>query len=229
MKHTLLFSTLIGLLLVSACKKDNNDPYPGQPTVKYQMVATNKDYAVARTTATANLTWTTAIAYPGTVKFEAKQDNVHVEFKSTNNAPIDLMSSTAVTFGNFTIPPGTYDEIELKIYLDKTGSNPVLRLTGQVSSTTVTLPVVVEVTRSILLKTEQHDVTITSDADYTAVTTLDLYQITSGISADMLLNAQLSGGVILISANENQALYNKLLANLEYGRHKCRFDKHHRK
>lgn len=227
MKRTLLFSILAAALAVASCKKSDNNSSYKQTTLSYRLTASNTNYAVAKTTAVAGLQWTSAVAYPDVIKFEAKKDNVQVEFKSKNNGPIDLMASAALTFGNFTIPAGIYDEIELKIDLDRDGMNPVLQLNGQFTSPTLTVPVVIEITNSVELKTEQHDVLITSDDDYIAVTTLDLSMLTAGITADMLLNAQLTGGSIVISASANHDLYVILLDNLQHRNHHCEFEHHH--
>ncbi len=227
MKKTIVLSGLLIGLLIGSCKKSDNNTYTGQPMINYQMKATNTNYATARTTAGADIVWTSAIAYPDVIKFEAKQDNTEVEFKSKNNGPIDLMASVATTFGGFTIPPGTYDELSLKIDLDRMGDLPILTLSGKVTSGLVVLPVTIDITQSVELQTEQHDVTVFNDSVYTAVTTLDLSTLTAGITADMLLNAQLTSGTIMISANSNITLYHMIIDNLEHRHHHCDFERHH--
>jgi len=193
----------------------------------YQLVATNTSYAMARTTASANILWTSAFANPDVVKFDAKQDNVQIEYRSTNNAQIDLMSPVALTFGNFTLPAGIYNEISLKIDLDRNGSIPTLQLNGQFTSGPVSLPVSVQIFESVELQTEQHNVTISNDNSFVAVTTIDLSAITSGITATMLLNATLTGGAVVISSDANHDLYKIILENLEIEHHHCEFEGHH--
>lgn len=233
MKKSLLLSVIIVGVLFTSCRKSSNSSYIGQPQVNYQLIASNTNYAVPNnpaisTTAAGNIVWTSGFAYPDVVKFEATQNNIQVEIKSTNNAQIDLMSPVALTFGAFTLPPGIYNEIELKIDLDKTNSTPVvLQLNGHFTSGAVTLPVVVQVTQSVELQTEQHNITITNDSSYLAVTTLDLSAITAGITADMLLNAQLTSGSIVISADANHDLYGMILDNLGHEHHHFKFEGHH--
>ena len=233
MKKSLLLSVITIGLLFTSCRKSSNSSYSGgQPQVNYQLVASNTNVPVMSNPAvlpavTGNIVWTSGFANPDVVKFEATQNNIQVEFKSTNAAQIDLLSPVALTFGAFTLPPGIYNEIELKIDLDKMGTTPVLQLNGSITSGTVTLPIVVQVTQSVELQTEQHNVTITTDNSYLAVTTIDLSVITKGITADMLLNAQLTAGSIVISATSNHDLYEMILDNLGHEHHHCEFEGHH--
>lgn len=212
-------------LFAASCKKTPNTP--PQPMVSYQMKAINTSYTVARTTAGANIVWTSAIAWPDKVTFTAKQDNNTVTFTSTNKDAIDLLAPAPVSFGGFVLPTGTYDKIALKIDLDKTGTTPILTMNGSLTTATTTYPVSLVVTNSMDLTTEEQNVTITNDADYVAVTTIDLSELTSGITTDMLLNADLSNGTILISATTNRGLYGIVVDHLEHKHHHCEFERHH--
>lgn len=228
MKGKLLLSGLFVALAVSSCKKnDNVNPSAGTSgaDMSYQITTTNNTTAM-KTTTGANLQWTSGYANPSVVKFEAQKDGTEIEYKSTNNAQIDLMAPVAVSFGGFTIPSGTYDKIELKIDLDKNGQNPALELNGQFSNGTTTFPVQLVVTDFMELETEQSDVTITDNTSFTAVTVLDLATITSGISDNMLLSAQLTNGTLIISASSNRLLYNLVVNNFKNHRHHCMFEHH---
>src|ERR1044072_2699564 len=122
MKRALLFSTVLATgLLFTACKKNTNSTTNnGNPQLGYQVVMINNSNGLAQKgTANANITWTSGFAFPRKVEFEAKQHDLKVEFTSTADQQIDLMAPVAATFGNFTLPAGTYDEVELKISLDK--------------------------------------------------------------------------------------------------------------
>ena len=225
MKQSLWLSfALIGLAF-AACKKSSNPPAP--PSVNYQLKATNTSYAVAKNTTAASIVWTSATAYPDVVKFTAKQNNLEVSFTSTNKDAIDLLAPVPLSFGGFVLPTGAYDEISLKIDLDKTGTTPVLQLGGSFTSGAITFPVALVVTSSVELTTTQENVVISNDSTYTAVTTIDLSAITSGISATMLLNAQLSGGTILISAESNKDLYDIVIDHLKNEHHHTEFEHHH--
>lgn len=219
---------MVGLLFTSCKKKDNNNSTSyKQPTVSYKLMATNTDYIMAKTTALANIHWTSGFANPDMIKFDATKDNASVEFTSTNSPQVDIMSSVATDFGGFTLPAGTYDRVSLKIRLDSDGPSPSLQLNGQFVFDSLTLPVMLQVNESVELQTEQNNVTISGDSAFIAVTTLDLSGITSGITSTMLLNAQLTNGTIVISSNSNHDLYHTILTNLGVMHHHCEFEHHH--
>lgn len=229
MKQTIILSAVALGLCFTSCKKNKGyDSSGSQPTVSYKMTASNTSYTMAKTTASASIVWTTAYVNPAVVKFEARKDNTHIEFTSTNNQQIDLLAPTPIDFGGFTIPPGTYKEIELDIKLDKNGPNPAMELDGQFTLNAVSLPVSIQVNAPVQIKTEEHDVDITADNNFEAVTTLVLPDITTGITTDMLLNADLTNGTVIISASSNRNIYNTILSNLGNKRHKCEFDHHHK-
>jgi hypothetical protein len=136
------------------------------------------------------------------------------------------MASVAASFGNFTIPAGTYDEIELKIDLDKKAADPAMELEGTFSNNVTTIPVKLEIDNYLELKTENQNVTISNNDSYVAVTTIDLSSITSGISETMLLNADLTNGTIVISSHSNELLYHTILENLGNRHFHCDFEHH---
>ncbi|OJW80223.1 MAG: hypothetical protein BGO69_13440 [Bacteroidetes bacterium 46-16] len=214
-------------ILMASCKKNDTNTNNSQPQLSYQLTATNTSTGLAqKSTANANIQWTSGYAYPRTIKFEAKQDGVKAEFTSTTDEQIDLMSSIAATFGNFTIPAGTYDEIELRIDLDKKAADPAMELDGVLATDLSTIPVKLEVDDFIELKTESQNVTITNNDSYIAITTIDLSGVTSGITETMLLNAQLTNGTIVISSHSNATLYHMILDNLRSRHHHCHFEHH---
>jgi hypothetical protein len=195
--------------------------------MSYQVKAVNLSSGALKTTA-GNIQWTAGFANPRLVKFEATQGTSQIEYKSTNTAQIDLMAAAATGFGNFTIPSGTYNEIELKIQLDKNGSSPALQLSGQFSNGTVTIPVQLQVNDFVEIKTEQKNVTVTDSTLLNAITNIDLSSFTTGINETMLLAAQLTGGTLVISSGSNKNLYDIILNNFRNRRHHCEFESHHK-
>jgi len=125
------------------------------------------------------------------------------------------------------LPVGTYDAIELKIKLDKHAADPAMQLNGLVSNGGMSIPVIVQVDENLELKTEQRDITITNDETYIAVTTINLADVTEGITADMLLDARLTDGTIIISPGSNKDLYRVIVNNLRDKHHHCNFMHHH--
>ncbi len=227
MKKGSLYLILAAGLFISSCKKNDNNTSTTQPQLSYQLTTTNSSTGLAQKgTANANIQWTSGYAYPRTIKFEAKKDGVTAEFTSTTDQQIDLMASVAASFGNFTIPAGTYDEIELKIDLDKKAADPAMELEGTFSNNVTTIPVKLEIDNYLELKTENQNVTISNNDSYVAVTTIDLSSITSGISETMLLNADLTNGTIVISSHSNELLYHTILENLGNRHFHCDFEHH---
>jgi hypothetical protein len=228
MKKSLLLSAVAVALIFGACKKssNNNTTYStaaDQAAMSYELVAANTNYAFDSVVPVANIVWDTALATPDVIIFQATDSNVQIQLKATNTEQINLMSSVAMDFGNFTLPSGKYTKTKLTIDLDKTGNQPDLELNGRVTNGSVTLPVEVMVDESVQLQTDEDSITITNDSSYIAATTLDLSSVTAGITANMLLNAKLTNGVIIISSSSNQNLYMMILHSLGAARPHCSF------
>jgi len=198
-----------------------------QAKMGYTLKAANTTTGVAQKSTAANtIQWTAGFANPKLIKFEAKQNGTEIEFKSSAATQIDLFSPIAAVFGNFTLPAGTYNEVELKVQLDKNGSNPALQLTGVfTNSANAPVPVSFVVADFVEIKTEANNVTVDSST-FTAVTTLDLSAFTTGITQTMLQNAQLINGTIVISASSNKDIYQAILNNLTSKHHHCEVEHH---
>ena len=231
MKNSIFSITAVALIMFAAsCKKsssNNNGSYKTQSLVSYELKAENLNNNVAqKSTSGGVVVWTSGFAYPSMVKFDAKQNGTEIEYKSSNTQRIDLMASNNVDFGNFIIPAGTYDEVELTLQFNKNGSDPAIELNGQFTNNLLSIPVVLVIDDFHEIKTEQHDVVITDNTSFTAVTVLDLAVITSGITEGLLVNAALTNGKIVISSNSNHDLYKVVIDNFTNKKHKCHFDKH---
>ena len=232
MKGTLLFSAALTLTtLFSACNKDDKydtagNNTSGQTQMAYQVRAVNATAnAQQRTTANGIIVWTGGFANPSVIKFEAKQDNSKLEYEARNTGQIDLFSFDPVTFGNFTLGPGTYKEIELKILFKKNGSSPAVQLNGQFTNDVMSVPVVLIIEGPLEIKTEQKDVVITNNTSYIALTELDLAYFTADITEGMWVNANLTNGTIIISEDSNEHLYDRIIDRIRGKKHRCHF--HH--
>ncbi|MBZ9788497.1 hypothetical protein LB456_13660, partial [Psychroflexus sp. CAK57W] len=75
------------------------------------------------------------------------------------------------------------------------------------------LPVLFFVNGSLEFNASAADVTVGSGANITALTTLDLSLLTTGITESMLSMATLTSGVLVISATSNTNIYNIILSN----------------
>ena len=83
----------------------------------------------------------------------------------------------------------------------------------------VITPVTFSLNSLFELKAEQTNVTVAANTSITALTTLDLSFVSSGITQAMLNSAAISSGKILISASSNSNLYNIIINNLQEFHH----------
>ena len=206
----LLLSTAIAVstLFFISCKKESKSA----SAINYQLKTSNPSAVISRTTA-GNMLWTSGYGYATEIKFEAKSSNIKVEYKSLMAQRIDLFSAVA-SLGNITLPPGTYSEVEFKVYLNQAGSNAAFELNGQFTSGGITTPVAFNVNTPLEVENEKNNVIITDNTSYKALTTLNLALITRGVTESMFNNATRTGGKIIISATSNANIYNIILNNL---------------
>lgn len=254
MKKVLLFATLATTLTVISCKKMDNsingsdsssttednpnranddngggddDQSKGQSKISYTLSITNTSTSLQKTTA-GLLQWSSGFANPKQVKFEAKQGASEIEYKSANSTPIDLMNLATAGFGSYSIPAGSYSEIELKIFLANNGSNPALQLEGTFDNGTTHLPVQFVVNESTEIKTEQKNVTVDSTNNFVMGTKIDMNSLSAGIGESEITSATITAGVVVISSTSNTALYTRMLNNLKSRSHQYEVEKHHK-
>lgn len=209
-----LLSIAAAALIFTSCKKEASS---GPAGVDFQLQATNTLAGIQRTDA-ASIQWTAGTATPASIKFEAKKNASEIEFTSTAGQQVNLFNVAQSSFGNMTLPDGTYNEIELKIQLDGSASVPALELSGIYNNGTANIPVVFRITTPLQIKTESNNVTVTGGA-FTAITALNLASFTTGISQAMLNSATQTGGSIVISSSSNANLYNIIISNISQFHH----------
>ena len=205
---TTLFISAATLFLVS-CKKENSDP----PGISYKLQTTNRSSVVGRVES-GNIVWTSGFGNASEVKFEGKGPSGEIEYKSNVQQRIDLFSGI-FTLGNVTLPAGSYKEVEFKVELNPTATEPALLLNGTYTSTGPVVPIIFRITAPLEIKTEINNVTVVANNGYNALTTLNLSLLTRGITQTMLDNAVKTNGTILINSSSNVDLYNIILNNLK--------------
>lgn len=205
-----LLSIVIAIttLFFISCKK-GSDSASG---IKYQLQTTNRTAVIGRIAA-GNIQWTSGFGYATEIEFEAESNNLEVEYKSQVPQRIDLFTGITA-LGNITLPAGTYEEVEFEIHLNSSGSNSALELNGQFTSGSTTTPVVFRVSSPLEIETEKNNVIITDNNSYTALTTLNLSLLTTGVTESMLNNATRINGTIILSSTSNANIYNIILNNL---------------
>lgn len=198
------------LSIFASCKKNN-----GSSGFKYKLSTTNRSNIVGRVEA-GNVTWSSGYGSANLLKFEAKNSGgTEVEYKTTVSQHIDVFTALATSIGIIDLPQGAYSEIEFKAELAPSGSDAALELTGTFTSGANTTPIVFSVSSPLEIKTEKNNVVISDNTSYSALTTLNLSQLTSGITETMLNNATKTNGKIVVSASSNTGIYNAMLANLD--------------
>lgn len=208
-KSVLSIMVVAALLLLASCSKDDNG---GQ--LSYQLKTKNPNATVSRTSG-GSVTWTSGSAYADKIEFEAeKDDDNEVEYESRVARRIDLFAPVS-QLGNISLPPGRYEEIEIEVDLAPSVTDTAFILRGSFANNIgYTVPVVFYINELLEFKAEAEDITIGSAADITALTTLDLSQLTTGITESMLSSATLTNGILVISATSNAALYSVILSNI---------------
>jgi hypothetical protein len=238
MKREIGFTAFLALVTLGfmSCQKDDlNNTGPSTLGVKIQ--AMNKSYSLPVEPAgiksaavnTASVTWDTVQLVVSKISFEAElkslvnhHDSIEISYKWSGPRVINLLDDK-LTLGNFTLQPGFYDEIELKVTGSKADANkkPVFFMYGQfTSSSNAKLPVALKVYEDVQFKTEKESVEVTEESiDITSYIQLYLDQLMAGIEPSALDNATLTKGVIVISADSNREIYRAVMRNLVKDHH----------
>jgi hypothetical protein len=245
MKSKIIIPALLITLAAgfTACQKDSNST-SGNSSLEFQVLALNKSYSLpvgaagtkSAAVGSASLTWDTAQMVISRVKYEAElknsvthHDSVKISYEWNGPQTVNLLDPTAV-LGNYTLTPGFYDEIELKVVgLKKdAGNKPVFYLTGSyTNSSSVKVPIMFKVNEDVMFKTEKDSVDVTTDSFvFTSSIQLYLDQLLVGVDPLVLDNATLTNGAIIISAESNFELYQTIMRNLHKDHH-CNHEHHH--
>ena len=122
-----------------------------------------------------------------------------------------------VVLGSVPVSPGSYNSMDFSLVLGQDMSAASFYLSGTCTLNGVYVPVQISVIQSLEMTAHWgNSVTINNNGQsYTASMTLDLAQVTNGITTQMLAAAQRSNGTIVISSNWNNNLYHLMLSNLQ--------------
>ena len=219
----------ISTLSFIACQKETGITESGPSSLKVKIQALNKSYTLpvsgnkSAMAGTSMITWDTAQMVVSNLKFDAElksmvthRDSIEISYKWSGPVLADLMDST-LSFGNFILQPGFYDEIEIKVNGNRqdAGDNPVFYLHGIYSKDTTTVPVMVKVYENVAFKTKKDSIEVTGDAvDFTSYIQLFLDELMTGVDPAEFDNARLTDGVIEISAMKNRDIYRAIMHNL---------------
>lgn len=217
----MLITGTVAMFLFASCSKSGSDGGTSATaaTMQFQLTTSNPTVVVNAPTA-GTITWSSGSAYAIETKLEAKRNGSQLEYKSSIAQSVNLFGSVITGLGNISLPAGTYTEVEYKITLNQSGATAAMELNGQyTNSTGGTTPVVFDINSLFLIKAEQSNVVVGANTSLTALTTLDLSFVSSGITQAMLNSATISSGKINISASSNVNLYNIMVNNLTQFHH----------
>ncbi len=231
MKKIRLSAVVLSILTIVfySCQKDDmNSTATGPSSLSVKIEAVNRSYSlpvsgIKSAEAESVIEWDTVRMLVSNVKFEAElkstlthRDSIEISYKWTGPMVADLLDTT-ISFGNFVLQPGFYDEIELKVVGSREDAHdmPVFYLSGTYTKDNTTIPVIVRVNESVSFKTEKDSVEVTSEAlDFTGYIQIFLDQLMTGIQPSAFDNATLTGGVIIISSDKNRDVFKTFLHNL---------------
>lgn len=211
MKNLTLIFLFAPAALLFSCNKDQDIP-----GVTYQVRTANPSAAIIASTTGSTLTWNSGYASTVEIEFEAAKEGLEVEYKSEARKKVDLFSSLA-TLGTIVVPPGTYEDVEFEVEIQPTATDAALQLGGIFKNGSgVSTPVIFKLNETVEIESERENITITDASSLTALSTINLSFLTTGVSEDMLNAAtRNSSGAIEISANTNTAIYTIMRDNLK--------------
>ncbi|QIA06490.1 hypothetical protein [Draconibacterium halophilum] len=231
-----------------ACNDDEDLNTSGESVLGVRIEALNTDFnlpvqAGIKSVAvdSESIVWDSAHLVVSEIKFEAElkslvtgEDSIEMEYKWFGPEMVDLLNNE-LTMGNFILQPGYYDEIELKVSGEQedAGNDPVFYLEGIYTNNNGSTPIVVMVNDDVYFKTEKENVEVTEEEiDFMLVIQLYLDELMADVDIADLDAAELSDGVLLISADKNTEIHQIIVNNLEHDqrthyKHKHHDDDHH--
>lgn len=209
---------LVGSLM-SACQKDDSFISSAPATNEnfaYSIQAINPTVELQQNAGIASsIVWNSGIVSPRFVKLTGLSSTSRIDYRSVSTSTVDLFAPISEAFGGYTLPLGSYNEVELKVLLDKHDGIPALELKGQYISDLSSTPVKLVVNDMLELKTEQRNITISDNSNTTLMTYLDLAGVTQRISDLLMKTAKPNAeGVIEISSTSNARLYSIIVNDL---------------
>lgn len=239
-KNYLLYGAAVALTLgLFACQQKNTAPASSGPSsMNVSLRAVNSSYSLsASNTSTKaslasgpSITWDTARMVVSRVRFEAslkkmnsEEDSVEIDYKWNGPKTVNLLDTTS-TFGNFTLQPGLYDEVELRISglkMDAAGK-PVFYLHGNYAENdSVTVPIVVKSYQNVIFKTQQDSVNVASNLNANITSDVQIYlnKLMANVQPTDLNNAMKTNGTIVISGSSNMHIFYSILHNLQRDHH----------
>jgi hypothetical protein len=250
MKYLYLIAAALGSsLFLTDCNKNKEDAAAaGSSRITYQITTSGQTSETGRVAVSdgdndasrrdrLSIHWTGGHIFVSEIKFSGKgkkhdkdddhdnrgNDDKKVECKSKITHSFDL-SNLIATLGSISIPADTYNNIEFTVSLVPMGTTAAFALTGSFDRNGVTIPVEIRFDVPVEFSFQIPD-SINFNADFTALGTLNLDQLLSGITSQMISSAIFSNGKIIISSNSNVTMF-KIIFNGMHAMLKVHVKKH---
>ena len=222
----------LGVLLFS-CEKNNTDSSPVLQ-VKMQAINTSSTILKSATLVTPLLNWDVCTMNVSHIEFEAEgkesendQSSSKVTYEWKGSKVVDLFDASSV-IGDIVLDPRIYDEIELEIEAAKSQNTtvPVFYLAGTYTNAQETvIPIEITMNEDFKFEVEQEGTTFDGTNDYSALVSLNLTLLMSGVSESDLGAATLTDGKLIVNTTSNANIYLKikskisLCGDVEYDHH----------
>jgi len=229
-------SLMIVTSMVSCSKK--NAPAPGVKKLSYQFKVLTAMAPLTSTahglrlntmtlgTAIGNIDWKSGFANVLAISFTGKNDNINNDGNNNTNTDdifiepsvynVDLFGGNQL-LGNVDIAKGTYHNVEFKVELKSTSTEPAFYLKGIYASTNGSKPIELSLNEGSdqfeVLVTAK-DLTVGSKDSYVAFINMHLDKLMTGVSTADLDIATIINGTILINQDNNTSIYAKIKANI---------------
>jgi len=231
LSRLVLLATTV-LIVMSSCSKSNNRSTPG---VRFTARAINTNSVVAgriagdfaaRTTNGISFNWTEGILQLSKIEFEAERDDDdrsdddrfddddEIELEISNPAAVNIFENNNL-LGSLQLPAGKYEEIEIELETKRSNSRIPLVLKGTADNNGTVVNIELQINEDLEIECEEEDITISGINDFLARIQFDLQALTQNISSTDLNNASVNNNTILISRSSNNAIYSKVLNNIQ--------------
>jgi hypothetical protein len=209
-------------LLVSSCQKDAVDAPVNSLDIKIQ--ATNTSFPVLKSTSalTPAFAWDSGFINVSKIEFEAEkkdsssQSSTEIHFEWKGPKKVDILGLNSLV-GSISLPAGVYHEISLKLlgYQSDAGDSPVFYLSGTYTNAEGSvIPIVLQVNEDIEFRVKQEGFLLDASVDYTSLVHMNLSLLLADVTTGDLDGAALTDGKIIISAESNTEILDKILDNL---------------
>lgn len=216
-----LFSIyLSAFFLISACTKEENKS-DGEITYKIEPVNltasiganVSESGLILDFPTNSSLTWKAGYLTVSELNLAAKRDNLEKEYKLKRSSTIDLFKLND-EFGSIYVPPGSYNEIEFELILNKQTTGNVFAISGDYKDEFGKLtPVEFNFNEGMTFKLKAENKTVNASTDHIGLLTLHLNRLLANVNTFDLKSASKNvNGIIVVSTQSNVELFTKIRA-----------------